>query len=61
MATIVYYQISNTTIGKKKVYTNTKLVIYKTIYLPVITYGVESWSVTTRIKVRVTAAEINFL
>lgn len=60
-ANAVYYQICNTVVGKKEVGKNVKLHIFKSVYLPILLYGAESWILTDRQGSRITAAEMKFL
>lgn len=60
-ANTVYYQICNTVVGKREVGRDVKLHIFKSVYLPILLYGAESWIMTDRQKSRVTAAEMKFL
>ena len=57
----IYHQINRTLIGKREVDTKTKLQIYSTVYTPTLTYGAESWAMTTKIESQVTATEMRFL
>ncbi|XP_066904476.1 uncharacterized protein [Halyomorpha halys] len=60
-ANAVYYQIYNTVIGKCEVCKNVKLHFYKSVSLPILLYGAESWILTDWQESRVTAVEMKFL
>lgn len=57
----VYYNLNNTIIGKREVNKKTKMQIYKTVYLPVLLYGAETWAMMDKHKSRVTASEMKYL
>jgi hypothetical protein len=57
----IYYEINNTVLGKKGVDLQTKIQIYKSVHIPALTYGAESWHLTTRHESRITATEMKFL
>ena len=57
----VYYQTTNSIIGHREVDKKTKMHVYKSVYLPTLTYGGESWTMLDRHSSRITAAEMRFL
>ena len=46
---------------KKELSRKAKLSIYRSIYIPILTYGHEAWVVTERTRSRIQAAEMSFL
>jgi hypothetical protein len=48
-------------LGNKEVEPKTKIQIYKSVYIPTLTYGAESWPLTTKHESRIIATEIKFL
>ena len=56
-----YYEMNNTILGKKKVQPETKIQIYKSVYIPTLKYGAEGWPLTTKHESRIIAKEIKFL
>ena len=44
----VYYETNNTVLGKKEVDPKTKLQIYKSVQIPTLIYGAESWPLNTK-------------
>jgi hypothetical protein len=60
-ASQIYYKINNTVLGKKEVDPKTKIQIYKSVHIPTLTYGAESWPLTTRHENRIIATEMKFL
>jgi hypothetical protein len=57
----VYYSLNNTIIGKKEMEIKTKMQIYNSVYVPILTYGVESWTIASRHISRIQALEMKFL
>ena len=57
----IYYEIHNTVLGKKGFDPKTKIQIYKSVYIPALTYGAESWPLTTKHENRIIATEMKFL
>lgn len=60
-ATKLYHSIRNGFINKKEISTKTKLTIYKTIYLPTLTYGSETWVLTEKLKRKIQVMEMKYL
>ena len=60
-ASTVYHAINKTIISKPEIQDKTKLQIYNSIYIPTLTYGAESWPLTTKNQSKITAAEMKFL
>jgi hypothetical protein len=50
--------MNNTILGKKEVEPKTKIQIYKSVYIPTLTYGAESWPLTTKYESRIIATEM---
>jgi hypothetical protein len=57
----IYYQINNTATGEKEVQTETEMRLYKSVYVPVLSYAAESWARTRNNENRITAAEMKLL
>jgi hypothetical protein len=57
----IYYEINNRVLGTKEVNPNTKIQIYKSVHIPTLTYGTESWPLTTKHENRIIATEMKFL
>jgi hypothetical protein len=51
----IYCQINNT------VQTETKMQLYKRVYVPILSYAAESWATASNNENRITAAEVKFL
>ena len=60
-ATKVYGQLGGYFINKKELTTKTKMSIFNSIYCPALSYGSESWTLDSRDKSRLQAAEMKFL
>ena len=57
----VYHQLNQCLLGKKEVTKNNKIQIYKTIFLPILTFGAETWIMLEKHESKVTASEMKFL
>ena len=57
----IYYEINNMVLGKKEVDLKTKIQIYKSVHIPVLIYGAESWPLTTKHENRIIVTETKFL
>jgi hypothetical protein len=57
----VYYLINNTIVGKREVSTKVKLQVYKTVFLPILIYGAETWTLLDKHESRITSAEMKYL
>jgi hypothetical protein len=53
----VYYHLVQSLMSSRLVYRNLKVKIYKTIILPVVLYGCETWSLTLREELRLRVFE----
>jgi hypothetical protein len=57
----IYYEINNAILGKKEVDPKTKIQIYKSVHIPTLIYGAESWPLTTRHENRIIVTEMKCL
>ena len=57
----VYHALNRPFIRKREVSTSTKMVVYNTVFKPILTYGSESWVLTQRQKSKIQAVEMKFL
>ena len=57
----LYMSMRNGFINKKEISRKTKMNIYKSIYLPTLLYGSESWILTEKQKSKLQAAEMKYL
>ena len=57
----VYHQLNQCLLGKKDVTKNTKIQIYKTVFLHMLTYGAETRTMLEKLESRMTASEMKFI
>jgi hypothetical protein len=57
----MFHSIKNKFMRKREVTEETKRVVYKTIYFPSLTYGCESWALTTKLESRLQANDMCYL
>ncbi|XP_031341011.1 uncharacterized protein LOC116169125 [Photinus pyralis] len=57
----LYHALRNKFISKREVSDKTKMTVYKTIYRPILTFGSETWNITSAIKSKVQVMEMKFL
>ncbi|TWW71137.1 hypothetical protein D4764_17G0006200 [Takifugu flavidus] len=55
------WALNRSVVVKKELSRKAKLSIYRSIYVPVLTYGHQCWVMTERTRSRIQAAEISFL
>lgn len=60
-ATQVFYQLNKTILGKREINTKTKTTIYNAVAVPIMTYGSETWPISTKHESKLTASEMKFL
>ncbi|KAI3373393.1 hypothetical protein L3Q82_021941 [Scortum barcoo] len=60
-ASAVMRSVYRTVVVKKELSRKAKLSIYRSIYVPTLTYGHELWVMTERTRLRIQAAEMSFL
>ena len=60
-ASAVMQTLMQSVVVKKELSRKAKLSIYRSIYIPTLTYGHELWVVTKRMRSRIKAAEMSFL
>ena len=60
-ASAVMRSLYRSVVGKKELSRKAKLSIYRSIYVPTLTYGHKLWVMTERIRSRIQAAEMSFL
>ena len=60
-ASAVMWELKRPVVVKRKPSQNSKLSIYRSIYVPTLTYGNEPWVVTERMILWIQAAEMSFL
>lgn len=57
----VYHCLNRNFINKRVVSVKTKMNVYQAIYKPILTYGCETWTLTTQQKSRIQATEMKYL
>lgn len=57
----IYYQINNTLIAKRELSIKAKTHLYKTIFVPTLTYAAESWTILDKHRSKITASEMKYL
>lgn len=57
----LYHSLSKPFISKKEINRKTKMVVYKTIFRPILTYGSESWVLTNSMKSKIQAIDMKYL
>ena len=60
-ASEVMHQLHRSVILKRELCTKTKLSIFRSVYVPILTYGHECWIMNEKVRSRVQAAEVGFL
>ena len=60
-ASAVMRALHNSVVMKQELSKKAKLLIFKTVFVPILTYGHESWVVTERVRSQVQASEMRFL
>ncbi|TWW69272.1 hypothetical protein D4764_18G0000780 [Takifugu flavidus] len=60
-ASAVMWALNRSVVVKKELSRKAKLSIYRSIYVPVLTYGRQRWVMTERTRSRIQAAEMSFL
>lgn len=60
-ASRVFHSLKNVLIGKKEVSRKAKMSIYKTVFLPTLTFGSESWTLSNKLKSRIQSMEMKYL
>jgi hypothetical protein len=57
----IFYQLVNTIVGNKALKEDTKMRIFKTVFLPTLLYGTESVTILDKHKNRMQASEMKYL
>ena len=60
-ASAVIHVLYQSIVVKKELSRKAKLLFYRSIYIPTLTYGYELWVVTERTRLRIQAAKMSFL
>jgi len=60
-ANTVLRELHRSVVTKRELSNNTKLSVFKSVFVPILTYGHESWVMTERILAQVQAPEMAFL
>lgn len=56
-----FHAIRNSFIGKKEVSMRAKVTVYKTVFLPIISYSSESWTLSKKLESKIQAMEMRYL
>ena len=54
-------ELNRSVVLKKELRTKAKLAVFKSVYLPTLTYGHECWVMSEKVRSRLQAAEMRFL
>ena len=57
----VMLQLFRSVVLKRELFTTVKFSVFRSVFVPTLTYGRECWVMTERVRSRVQAAEIGFL
>lgn len=60
-ASRLFHSIRNKFLGKREITKKTKLAVYKSTFVPTLTYGCESWALTKKHKSKLQSMEMRFL
>ena len=55
------HQLHQSVVLKPELCTKTKLSIFRSVYVPILTYGHERWIMNEKVRSRIQAAEMGFL
>lgn len=57
----VYHSLRNSFLGKREVSLKAKMSIYRAVFVPILTFGCESWVLTKRLKSKIQSIEMKYL
>lgn len=57
----MYHSLKNSFIGKKEVSIKAKMSVYRTVFVPILTFGCESWVLTSSMKSKIQSMEMKYL
>lgn len=57
----LYYQLQRGFIQKREISRKTKLAVFRSVYIPTLTYGCESWTISKRSASKLQASEMKYL
>ncbi|XP_072389543.1 uncharacterized protein [Diabrotica undecimpunctata] len=60
-ASRIYHAIKSTFLSKKEVSLKAKIAIYNTVFVHILTFGYESWTLTTRLKNKLQSISMKYL
>ena len=60
-ASTVMRQLHRIVVLKRELYTKAKLFMFRSVYIPIVTYGHECWIINEKVRSRIQAAEMGFL